>query len=129
MKHVIYSVCVLTVLAGISFYQRTGHVSKDAEVSPPRGEKTAIRTAAAEASVAETTHAQMVETPAETKKGCGCCRDTLAKIRTKRKELEMWAREMIDTHGYEDGMKRVTAKSHTLAKRVQGLLEQEKNSR
>lgn len=60
-------------------------------------------------------------------KGCGCCRSTLAKIKAKRKALEMWAREMIATHGYDEGMKRVTAKSPTLAKRIQRLLEKKKN--
>jgi len=38
----------------------------------------------------------------------------------------MWAREMIATLGYEEGMKRVNAKSPTLAKRVKRLLEEEK---
>lgn len=41
----------------------------------------------------------------------------------------MWAREMINTHGYEEGIKRGTAKSPTLAKRMQRLLEKEKKSR
>lgn len=94
---------------------------------PPRVAKTVSVDAATEVSVAETTHAQTAETPAQQKKGCGCCRSTLENIKQKRKELEMWAREMIDTHGYEDGMKRITEKSPTLAKRVQGILEKEKN--
>ncbi|MDE0424106.1 MAG: hypothetical protein OXN25_04470 [Candidatus Poribacteria bacterium] len=63
------------------------------------------------------------------KKACSCCGDALEKVKQKRKELEMWARGMIDTHGYEEGMKRVNAKSPTLAERVQSLLEKEKNAR
>ena len=38
----------------------------------------------------------------------------------------MWAREVIHTHGYEAGLKRVTAKSPTLAKRIQNLIEKDK---
>lgn len=68
-------------------------------------------------------------TPAvlQAKKDCQCCVSTLEKVRQKRESLEMWAREMINTYGYEDGMKRITAKSKTLAKRIQGILEAEKN--
>lgn len=128
MKQVFYVFCVLAVIAGLGFYHGTGHVSKNAQISSPREVKTAIRTAATEVSLTETTHAQTAETRTQ-KKRCACCRTTLENIKQKRKELEMWAREMIDTHGNEDGMRRVTAKSPTLAKRVQGILEQEKNSR
>ena len=65
------------------------------------------------------------ESTTSKKKKCACCRSTLETIKQKRKALELWAREMIETHGYEEGIKRVTAKSPTLAKRVLERLETE----
>ena len=64
-----------------------------------------------------------------TAKECTCCQSTLATIKRKRKELELWARDMINTYGYEDGMRRITEKSPTLAKRIEKRLETEKISK
>ena len=61
------------------------------------------------------------------KKKCTCCGETRLQIRDfaqkRRVEIEAWARETIRTHGYEEGMKRVTARSPILAKRLQRILE------
>ena len=74
-------------------------------------------------------HAETSTPPiTKAKKGCACCRDTLTEIKAIRKVMEKWAIEMIDTHGYEEGIKRVTAHSPILAKRVRGLLEKKKKS-
>ncbi|MDE0423963.1 MAG: hypothetical protein OXN25_03725 [Candidatus Poribacteria bacterium] len=66
------------------------------------------------------------------KKKCACCTKTSLHLREavkqKRQELELWAREMIANYGYEEGMKRVAAKSTVLAERIQRLLEEEKHS-
>ncbi len=66
-------------------------------------------------------------TPSQEKE-CACCQSTLEKIKRKRQALEMWARERINMYGYEEGMKRISEKSATLAKRMQTLLEKEKDA-
>ena len=49
-------------------------------------------------------------------------------MKQKRQALEIWARETIANYGYEEGMKRVMAKSPVLAERIQRLLAEEKRS-
>ena len=62
---------------------------------------------------------------------CFCCSRTekrkrlIASTKQKRKALEL--RKMIAAHGYEEGIKHVNAKSPVLAKRIELLLEKEKN--
>ena len=125
MKPFFYSVCTIIAVTGITFYwvqeQASDPKTLSAERHPAQKAPAAIGIESGEST--ETSPL------AGEKKGCGCCRSALEKVKQKRKELEMWAREMINTHGYEEGIKRVTAKSPTLAKRVQLLLEKEKNSR
>lgn len=127
MKKLFYFCCTVTVAIGGGFYlyPGTSPVSKASQETPHPIEKNA-----SSAPATQITHDTPAKaTPPRTRtasNACGCCQDTLAKIRQQRKELEMWAREMIDTHGYEEGIKRVSAKSSTLAKRIQGLLETEK---
>lgn len=133
MKPLFYLCCFVTVAIGVGFYLYPGTalVSKTAPETVRPIEKNVLPVAVPEAAATETTHVQLTEDPRPTtppKKRCACCLSELEKVKQKRKELEMWAREMIATHGYEEGMKRVTAKSPTLAKRVQRLLEKEKNS-
>ena len=125
MKSFFYSVCIISVLAGITFYWIQGHAS-DPETLPAERHHVQKDPAATRIESVQSTENALLKEKEE-EKDCGCCKKTLEKIRQKRKELEMWAREMISTHGYEEGMKRVTSKSPTLAKRVQGLLEKEKN--
>lgn len=131
MKKGVCLFCLVTVIGGFSFflYQNDSSPSKvPASRLLHRGRVTeTLRTQPTEVATPPSTPTKNASTTSEKKK-CGCCRSTLEKIRQKRKELEIWAREMISTHGYEAGMKRVTAKSPTLAKRIQNLLEKEKNS-
>lgn len=125
MKSFFYSVCIVSAITGIAFYWVQGQAS-DPKTLPAERHHVQKYPAATEIESVQSTKASSLQ---EGKKGCGCCRSALEKVRQKRKELEMWAREMINTHGYEEGMKRVTVKSPTLAKRVHRLLEKEKNSR
>ena len=122
MKKIAPFFCLVTVIGGFIFflYQRDSSPSKvpaagfyhgRGVTEPPRPQPSEV--------------AAPTSTPSE-KKGCGCCSSTLEQIRQKRAALEMWAREMIHTHGYEAGLKRVTAKSPTLAKRIQNLIEKDK---
>ncbi len=64
------------------------------------------------------------------KKNCSCCNKKLIpaqKIAKQRqREKEAWARQIIAENGYEEGMKRITAKSPWLAKQMQRILDREK---
>lgn len=130
MKNIFYVCCVVTVAIGLGFYlyPGTAPVSKAVPeaVSPIEKNTRSTPATVSETIPVQPTEAALPTTPPQ--KGCACCLSELEKVRQKRKALEMWAREMIDTHGYEEGMKRVTAKSSTLAKRIKDLHEKEKNS-
>ncbi len=133
MKHIFFIFCIVSLTAGLGFYVHQNHTaaSNVMRSDHPQGVDQAEEERAKERNSTETRQAEVSEvsvgTPITTeKKPCGCCTDGLEIIRQRRKELEMWAREMVKVHGYEEGMKRVTAKSSTLANRVQRLLEKEK---
>ena len=121
MKSFLYSVCIVCMVAGVTFYWHQGLTAQGKRV-PSEMSHVDKDTAATKKE-----HVPSVEASPPDENGCGCCKTAREKVRQKRKELEMWAREMIDTHGYDEGMKRVTAKSPTLAKRIQQLLEKEKS--
>ena len=129
MKSILYIVCIVCVAIGIAFYWVQGN-----DTSKPQKSAAEIiyDTQTDRSGHAKEPHqapvfvsaGHTVTTSAE--KDCECCRSALERVRQRRKELELWAREMIAIHGYEVGMKRVTEKSSTLAKRLKTLLEQEK---
>lgn len=133
MKHIFFIFSIVSLTAGLGFYIHQNHTAASNVMRSDlnQGVDRAEAERAKERSATETRQAGVSEVSADTlltaeKEPCGCCTDALEKIRQRRKELEMWAREMVNVHGYEEGMKRVTAKSPTLAKRVQRLLEKEK---
>ena len=129
MKYIFYIFCMVGFIAGVAFYiypkQTAPSNVVESDLNP------GIKSIEEKPEDSETRQVQVSKaststTPLANQKRCGCCTDALEKIRQRRKELEMWAREMVDVHGYEEGMKRVTAKSPTLANRVQRILEKEK---
>ena len=65
-----------------------------------------------------------------TRKKCACCVQKLSpaqeKARQRQQAREMWARKTISDYGYVEGMKRITAKSSSLAKQIQRILDREK---
>ena len=71
-----------------------------------------------------------VEGTTTRKEKCACCNKQLSVAQEKAKQRqqarEAWAREMIATRGYEEGIKQITAKSPWLAKQIQRILEREK---
>ncbi len=115
MKSILYIVCIVSVVTGITFYWVQGQTS-----TLPADRRHVQKDPAA----TRIEHVQSTKNSPLEEKGCGCCKTSLERVRQKRKALEMWAREIIDTHGYEEGMKRITAKSTTLAKRMHRILEQ-----
>jgi len=126
----LFVLIIVSASLGFYLYQRHSDASKVSPATLPRGSETSLDIKVDLAEPHVEIHAETPTTTPTTKvkKGCTCCRDALAEVKAKRKELEMWAREMINTHGYDEGMNRVNAHSPTLAKRVRGLLEKEKKS-
>ena len=63
-------------------------------------------------------------------KNCACCNKKLSPAQEKAKQRqqarETWARQLIANYGYEEGMKRITAKFPLLAKQMQRILDREK---
>lgn len=129
MKRIFTIFCLASVVAGLTFYWVQSRPSKLKAADTFATDNKTVVTQVSEIKPASQTSSPSTAAPKPTttsKKGCGCCRDSLAKVKQRRKALEMWAREMIATLGYEEGMKRVNAKSPTLARRVKRLLEEEK---
>lgn len=66
----------------------------------------------------------------ETKKPCTCCPEQIEQIRErvrkKREARELWARGMLKLYGAAEGMERIQAKDPWLAKRMQLMLDKEK---
>ncbi len=125
MKHLFFILILVLVIVGIGFYFHRSQDPLSKGVPPRHPPKMDDKQVSVSAKPTPLKSVEAATTTSE-KKGCACCLSTLAKIKARRKALEMWAREMIETHGYEEGMKRVTEKSQTLAKRIQRLLEKEK---
>ncbi|MYC76694.1 hypothetical protein F4X10_13095 [Candidatus Poribacteria bacterium] len=126
MKNIVSFFSLITVGVGLAFYLYHSpclsqkNLPTTLRLVPKNGTETALT---------EPQRPQMSEVAAPTtgaKKGCACCRSAREKVKQRRGALEMWARKMIDTHGYEEGMKRVRAKSPILARRIQDILEKEK---
>ena len=135
MKYIFSIFCMVGFIAGVAFYINQKHTapSKVVQSDLTHGINSIEEESDKEPEASETRQVQVSEASTSTpslanQKRCGCCTDALEKIRQRRKELEMWAREMVNVHGYEEGMKRVTAKSPTLANRVQRILEKEKTA-
>lgn len=65
------------------------------------------------------------------RKNCPCCSNkelTPAQVKAKQKQQqrEAWARRMIADHGYEEGLKRISAQKPLFAKQMQRILDREK---
>jgi len=117
MKTVFYGFCV--VLLGFVLYFTQKGLSGPQTLSTPR----------ASAQNREQVSAVSQETTTQKKK-CLCCSKQLSvpqeKAKQRQQEREAWARQMIADYGYEEGMKRITAKSPWLARQLQRLLGREK---
>ncbi len=117
----LFVLIIVSVSLGFYLYPRHSGVSKVSSATFPRAAVTGLQI---EVDLAEPHVESQAETPPTTprikvKKDCTCCRDALVEVKAKPKEMEMWAREMINTHGYDEGMNRVNIHSPTLARRVQ----------
>ena len=119
MKFFLSLFCLLCLFCGVFRYWNPALTSQGKNALSEKNTGDKVRSAS-ETAPMPTADANRDE------KGCGCCKSAREKVRQKRKALELWAREMIDTHGYAEGMKRVTEKSATLAKRIQGYRKGER---
>lgn len=129
MKSIFFIFFFVSVTVGLVFYHVQSQTSKSkAAESSIQNTQTNVKNVSVITPVSKTASATVRNSLRTSKKsGCSCCNKSLKNVKFARKALEVWAREMINTHGYEEGMKRVTAKSPVLAKRVQQLLEKEKS--
>lgn len=135
MKIAFYGFCIVTLVCGVALYPIADHppsrfVASDSPSnhSDSTQDKRNISTPSPDSATrGNTGNLTRSTTPPEKK--CTCCSKTSLHIKEivkqKRQELELWARDTIVNYGYEDGMKRITAKSPALAQRIQRLLEQE----
>ena len=124
MNRILFRCCMLFIaVSGIAFYltQRDHHgrkVSASAAAKP---------TNVAAANLPDTPVVEQHTTPL-TEKKCACCREKLARARKIAKERmqarEAWGRKLIADYGYEEGMKRIAAKSPWLVDHLkQSLIE------
>ena len=139
MKIIVSVFCITTIVLGIAIHRTSDHhpprsLTVETPALPPNSEQSTKSVAPVKQETI-TTHSNTGNLPRTTttrEKKCACCRETSLRIKElvkkKRQELELWARETIVTYGYEEGMKRITAKSPILAQRIQQLLVEEKRS-
>lgn len=139
MKVVCYGSCIAIVIFGLVFYLVSDNrPARSAAIKPlsTRGDSSqnpeSISTVTQSPTTVTARGRDEVIATATSKKKCACCRETSLRLREvvkqKRQALEIWARETIANYGYEEGMKRVMAKSPVLAERIQRLLAEEKRS-
>ena len=129
MKRVFYIFCIVSVsVTGLTFYLmverdhalETNSIYSKSDILT-KGEQVRDVQITTEPSPS----AQKI--PYTTEKDCACCAKKIEHareyVKQKRQALEEWARKTIDTHGREEGLKLITAKSPALAKRIQQVLE------
>ena len=117
MKTVFCGMCI--VLLGLTFYfpfAQKGTTVPETSATLPQSVQNQEKIVAASQKAAS--------------KKCACCNQKLSpaqgKAKQRQEQREAWARQMIIDHGYEEGMKRITAKSPWLAKQIQRILDREK---
>lgn len=117
MKTVFCGMCI--VLLGLTFY--FAFAQKDITVS---------KTAATSQQFVNNKEKTVPALQKTASKKCACCNRKLTPAQEKSKQRqqarETWAREIIADHGYEEGIKKITAKSPGLAKQIQRILDREK---
>ncbi|MDE0556195.1 MAG: hypothetical protein OXI24_18435 [Candidatus Poribacteria bacterium] len=125
MKRIFGVFCII-VVSGIIFYliyNRSSILETDGIVL-----SSTVLAETEGASTKQTTSNIKDKTPKNKDDICSCCGKSLSVVKQRREELEQWAQDTIAHHGYEEGMKQVTARSPVLAKRIQKILKKEKSS-
>ena len=120
MKTAAIAICVVLLALTIYLVQR-GFRTPEAGVARALGVQTVA---------ADEKHADTNTQVATAKKKCPCCNKKLspaqAKAKQRQQTREIWARQIIARHGYEEGMKRITDQNPTFAKQMQRILDREK---
>ena len=129
MKIVYYGIFIAIFVLGSALYLITDHRPPRFITAESTQDRESISTVTQDAVTVHSNTDNFTRATAAPEKKCTCCSETSLRIKEivkqKRKELELWARDTIANYGYEDGMKRITAKSPALAQRIQRILEQE----
>lgn len=122
MNRILLGFCVLSIaVSGFAFYfiQRD-----DRGVDPPEVPKTEQNNVEASNARDSLGVKQAGTTSAEKK--CSCCSEKLTRAREMARERmrarEAWGRQVIADYGYEEGMKRIAAKSPWLVAHIKKLL-------
>ena len=124
MNRILLGFCVLSIaVSGFAFYfiQRDDHRVKLPEV--PKAKQNNVESENSPGAL----DVEQDRTTSEAK-DCACCSEKLARARKMAKERmqarETWGRKVIADYGYEEGMKRIAAKSPWLVARIkQSLIE------
>ena len=126
MNRILLRFCVLSIaISGFVFYFIQRDERRVDLPEAPKAEQNNVEASKARDSLGVE---QTRTTSAE--KECACCRKKLARARKMARERmrarEAWGRQVIADYGYEEGMKRITAKSPWLVERIkQSLIENE----
>lgn len=128
MKRIFFIICIAVVGGFVFFLTYNGSSTLKATPSVSDAKVSEIRKSVSGMQTTANTHNPKAITENEENEPCSCCRKSLEILKKRRQALEKWARNMIEQYGYEEGMKRVTAKSPVLAKRIQLILEKEMNN-
>lgn len=128
MKRIFGIFCIAIVVSGLIFYL-TYNGSSTLETTRVVSSSTVLPEGKSVSAMQTTSNTSSTKDKATKKKDdvCSCCGKSLEMVKQRRKEFEQWAQDTIARHGYEEGMKQVTARSPVLAKRMQQILEKEKN--
>ena len=129
MRNVFYPILICGLgIIGSTFYL-TQNSTQVSEVLPTSDIFTTDEKREQTPSASQNVSTLFQNAPSKKLKDCDCCiekrKRARAFVKQKRKALEVWAREMIATHGYEEGMKRVKNKSAVLAERIRKLIQEE----
>lgn len=126
MKPIFFTCCIAAVVGGLIFFFATDNGTPKSETTETVStDKASAKVKPAAVQTRPDSSTARRKTSDKKEEACACCREKLERVKGKRLALEKWARETIATYGYEEGMKRVAAKSPALAKRLQQLLDQE----
>ncbi len=118
MKYAVYALCVLLFTFTIYAIQKSFNVP-ETRLTPQN---------TVQHSGKDTAH--VTDNTTLKQKNCACCDKKLtpAQERAKQRQQarERWGRQLITSHGYEEGIKRITRQDPLFAKQMQRILDREK---
>ena len=118
MKYAVYALCVLLFALTIYIIQK-GFSVPETRLTPQN---------TVQHSGKDTAH--VTDNTTLKKKNCACCDKKLTprqeRAKQRQQARETWGRQLIASHGYEEGIKRITQQDPLFAKQMQRILDREK---